>query len=42
MTETKQKLARPRVSEQLELDVESLAYGGKGVARHNGYVVFVA
>jgi 23S rRNA (uracil1939-C5)-methyltransferase len=27
--------------EELELDVESLAYGGNGVARVNGYVVFV-
>jgi 23S rRNA (uracil1939-C5)-methyltransferase len=27
--------------EELELDIESLAYGGNGVARLNGYVVFV-
>ena len=27
--------------EVVELDVESLAYGGNGVARLNGYVVFV-
>src|SRR6476661_6625993 len=27
--------------ELLELDVESLAYGGNGVARTNGFVVFV-
>ena len=27
--------------ELVELDVESLAYGGNGVARLNGYVVFV-
>jgi 23S rRNA (uracil1939-C5)-methyltransferase len=33
---------RPRRGEQLTLDVESLAYGGKGIARPNGYVVFVA
>jgi 23S rRNA (uracil1939-C5)-methyltransferase len=33
---------RPRRGEQLTLDVESLAYGGKGIARRNGYVVFVA
>jgi 23S rRNA (uracil1939-C5)-methyltransferase len=26
----------------LTLDIESLAYGGKGIARRNGYVVFVA
>jgi 23S rRNA (uracil1939-C5)-methyltransferase len=34
-------LERPRRGEQLTLDVESLAYGGKGIARRNGYVVFV-
>ena len=33
---------RPRRGELLTLDVESLAYGGKGIARRNGYVVFVA
>ena len=27
--------------QEIELDVESLAYGGNGVARLNGYVVFV-
>jgi 23S rRNA (uracil1939-C5)-methyltransferase len=27
--------------EELELHVDSLAYGGNGVARHNGFVVFV-
>jgi len=27
--------------DEVELDVESLAYGGNGVARLNGYVVFV-
>src|SRR5512147_3121602 len=27
--------------EELELDIESLAFGGNGVARHNGFVVFV-
>src|SRR3954468_8662256 len=27
--------------ELLELDIESLAYGGNGVARTNGFVVFV-
>ena len=36
------KQARPRRGELLDLDVESLAYGGKGIARRNGYVVFVA
>ncbi len=34
--------ARPSRGEQLELTVESLAYGGNGVARRDGYVVFVA
>jgi 23S rRNA (uracil1939-C5)-methyltransferase len=33
---------RPSRGESLVLDVESLAYGGKGIARRNGYVVFVA
>jgi 23S rRNA (uracil1939-C5)-methyltransferase len=33
---------RPRRGELLTLDVESLAYGGKGIARRDGYVVFVA
>src|SRR5881275_3191562 len=30
-----------RKDELLDLDVESLAYGGNGVARTNGFVVFV-
>jgi 23S rRNA (uracil1939-C5)-methyltransferase len=34
--------ARPQRGEELELDVDALAYGGRGVARANGYVVFVA
>jgi 23S rRNA (uracil1939-C5)-methyltransferase len=33
---------RPARGELLTLDVESLAYGGKGIARRNGYVVFVS
>jgi 23S rRNA (uracil1939-C5)-methyltransferase len=33
---------RPRRGEELELDVDSLAQGGRGVARANGYVVFVS
>ena len=32
---------RPAVGEELELVVESLAHGGRGVARADGYVVFV-
>jgi len=34
--------ARPRRGDELDLAVESLAYGGNGVARRDGYVVFVA
>ena len=34
--------ARPQRGDQLELFVDALAYGGAGVARHDGYVVFVA
>jgi 23S rRNA (uracil1939-C5)-methyltransferase len=34
--------ARPARGEVLELAVESLAHGGNGVARRDGYVVFVA
>jgi 23S rRNA (uracil1939-C5)-methyltransferase len=30
-----------RKDEEVELDVESLAYGGNGVARLNGFVIFV-
>jgi 23S rRNA (uracil1939-C5)-methyltransferase len=33
---------RPRRGEELLLEIESLAHGGRGVARANGYVVFVA
>jgi 23S rRNA (uracil1939-C5)-methyltransferase len=32
---------RPRPGEELELTIDSLAFGGAGVARLNGYVVFV-
>ena len=32
---------RPRPGDELELHVDRLAYGGAGVARANGYVVFV-
>ena len=34
--------ARPRRGDELELTIDSLAYGGNGVARLEGYVVFVA
>jgi len=33
--------ARPQVGDELELVVESLAHGGRGVARSGGYVLFV-
>jgi 23S rRNA (uracil1939-C5)-methyltransferase len=33
---------RPRRGDELELTIESLAYGGAGVARLEGYVVFVS
>ena len=32
----------PRRGEELELEVDSLAFGGRGVARADGFVVFVA
>jgi len=32
----------PRRGEQLELQIDSLAFGGRGVARAGGFVVFVA
>ena len=35
------KPVRPRNGDELELSVESLAHGGAGVARLDGYVVFV-
>jgi 23S rRNA (uracil1939-C5)-methyltransferase len=34
--------ARPHRGDLLDLTVESLAYGGNGIARRDGYVVFVA
>ena len=36
------KPTRPRRGEQVELEVEALAQGGRGIARTDGYVVFVA
>ena len=35
------KRAKPRVGDELELDIEKLAFGGAGVARAEGFVVFV-
>jgi 23S rRNA (uracil1939-C5)-methyltransferase len=42
MTDGTATQQRPARGELLTLDVDSLAYGGRGVARRNGYVVFVA
>jgi 23S rRNA (uracil1939-C5)-methyltransferase len=39
--EQAQAQSRPRPGDELELVVESLAHGGAGVARADGYVVFV-
>ncbi len=33
-------MARPQRDDELELDVDSLAFGGLGVSRHDGFVVF--
>ncbi|MGA1213562.1 MAG: TRAM domain-containing protein, partial [Solirubrobacterales bacterium] len=33
---------RPRRGDELELEVETLVYGGRGLARRDGFVVFVA
>src|SRR5438093_7668545 len=35
------RAARPAAGDELMLKVDGLAHGGAGVARHNGYVVFV-
>jgi 23S rRNA (uracil1939-C5)-methyltransferase len=42
MTTTPPSTARPQRGDELELTIDSLAYGGAGVARLDGYVVFVA
>ena len=43
MQQAEQQRPRPAGrGEVLELDVETLVYGGRGLARTNGYVVFVA
>ena len=42
MSETTTPAARPQRGDLLDLRIDSLAYGGNGVARHDGgYVVFV-
>jgi 23S rRNA (uracil1939-C5)-methyltransferase len=38
---TETQPVRPRRGDELELTIDSLAYGGAGVARTDGYVVFV-
>jgi 23S rRNA (uracil1939-C5)-methyltransferase len=40
-SETAGPATRPRRGAELTLDIETLAYGGRGVARADGYVVFV-
>ena len=37
-----ERMARPRAGVELELEIDSLAQGGRGVARADGLVVFVA
>jgi 23S rRNA (uracil1939-C5)-methyltransferase len=39
--EQRERQARPRAGDELELTVDGLAYGGAGVARSDGFVVFV-
>ena len=34
--------ARPQRGEEVELEIDTLAFGGAGVARREGYVIFVA
>src|ERR1700757_3492156 len=38
---TEQTAKRPARGDELELTIDSLAFGGAGVARRDGYVVFV-
>src|SRR5687768_7584141 len=41
MRETEAQATRPRRGDELELTIDRLAHGGAGVARTDGYVVFV-
>src|SRR5436189_5424264 len=41
MAEVSTRAARPRNGAELELTIDSLAHGGAGVARLDGYVLFV-
>lgn len=34
-------MAKPFKSQELDLTIDSLAFGGRGVARHEGFVIFV-
>jgi 23S rRNA (uracil1939-C5)-methyltransferase len=42
MEATARSLPRPRPGQELELEIDTLAQGGRGVGRANGYVVFVS
>jgi 23S rRNA (uracil1939-C5)-methyltransferase len=42
VSEAATRSARPRQGAELELEIDSLAQGGRGVARADGYVVFVS
>ncbi|MGI8712546.1 MAG: 23S rRNA (uracil(1939)-C(5))-methyltransferase RlmD [Solirubrobacteraceae bacterium] len=42
MSTTSTPSARPQRGDELELTIDTLAYGGAGVSRLDGYVVFVA
>jgi 23S rRNA (uracil1939-C5)-methyltransferase len=41
-TRATERPPRPRRGQELSLEIDSLAHGGRGVARADGYVVFVA
>ena len=41
-TDTTARTRAPRKGERLEVEIDSLAFGGRGVARADGFVVFVA
>jgi 23S rRNA (uracil1939-C5)-methyltransferase len=41
VTGSQTKATRPRRGDELELVVDSFAHGGNGIARHDGYVLFV-
>jgi 23S rRNA (uracil1939-C5)-methyltransferase len=41
-TQAAERPRRPQRGEEVEVRIESLAQGGRGVARHEGYVVFVS